>query len=71
MPSHQDRVRQNNCNHSWPYMDRELLFNEDCPDGRKCIKCGADWDKAHRTKFAFISSPSSPSYQWIKNQFLK
>lgn len=51
MPSHQERVNQNNCEHLWPIMGTEFI-EMDIKDGRKCIKCGADWDKVHKTKFA-------------------
>lgn len=48
MPSHPDRVRQNYCRHEFPHLDREFLSDEydDVPDGRKCIKCGMDFDIA-------------------------
>lgn len=51
MPSHPDRVKQNYCDHIFPDMDRVIIFDfPDIPDGRKCIKCGIDWDKAHPKK---------------------
>lgn len=52
MPSHPDRVRQNYCEHEWPHIDRDFFWMDDISDGRKCIKCGADWDNVHKTKFA-------------------
>jgi hypothetical protein len=47
--NHQDRVRQNYCEHEFPYMHMEFIRDfPDIPDGRKCIKCGIDYDKAVR-----------------------
>ena len=43
MPSHPDRVRQNNCDHQYEYMPmsiREMVFDGTVKDDRKCLKCG-------------------------------
>jgi len=71
VPSHPDRIRQNYCEHRWPHMDIALFLDyPDLPDGRKCIKCGIDWNKAH-PEVIIISGPITADSSWIRDRFVK
>lgn len=39
MPSHQERIRQNNCNHSW-YHYWDQLGTDPTKLFKECLKCG-------------------------------
>lgn len=44
MPSHPERVRQNNCEHKWPYL-MPAFRDMKLSDGRRCLKCNLSFDE--------------------------
>lgn len=46
-------------NHLFPTMDT-MFMEMEIPDGRRCVRCGADWDAVHPRKRPEAASPAPP-----------